>query len=413
MRTILHSDLNHFYASAECLKDPSLRARPVVVIGAKEARHGVVLAKNPIAKQAGVQTGDVYWEARQKCGKSLVEITADFLYYLRLSKEVRKIYEEYTDRIESYGIDECWLDVTESLNLFGDGVTIAEKIRERVKREIGLTVSVGVSWNKIFAKLGSDMKKPDAVTEITPENYRTVVWRLPVGDLLYVGKATERKLNRAGIRTIGDLAQANEERLVGMLGKWGRYLYAFANGKDGSPVVATEEEETVKSIGNSLTVYRDLRNEEDVRMVLRLLGDSVASRVRESGLRKAATVRVTARANDLTVYAKRGKMPRPSAHACDVASAAFALFRAVYPWDKPVRSLGITVSDFQFGAEQLELFGDEREEKLDRLDETVDRLRKKYGRKIIRSAIVCKDPKIGDLDVQGEHVIHPYSFFRR
>jgi len=190
MRTILHSDLNNFYASVECLRRPEIRDKPVVVIGAKDERHGVVLAKNAIAKRAGVKTGDVYWEARQKCGNALVEVKADFAEYIKVSKRVRKIYEEYTDRIEAFGIDECWLDVTGSLMLFGSGEEIANAIRERVKKEIGITVSVGVSWNKIFAKLGSDMKKPDAVTEITEENYREIVWSLSVEDLLYVGNAT-------------------------------------------------------------------------------------------------------------------------------------------------------------------------------------------------------------------------------
>ena len=189
------------------MRRPEIRGKPVVVVGAKEERHGVVLAKNMIAKRAGVKTGDVYWEARQKCGNALVEVQADFSEYLKVSKKVRKIYEDYTDRVEAFGIDECWLDVTHSLFLFGSGAEIANAVRERVKKEIGITVSVGVSWNKIFAKLGSDMKKPDAVTEITPENFRDTVWKLPAEELLYVGKATKEKLARLGVKTIGQLAQ--------------------------------------------------------------------------------------------------------------------------------------------------------------------------------------------------------------
>ena len=217
MRTILHSDLNNFYASVECLRNPEIREKPVIVVGSKEDRHGIVLAKNMIAKQAGVKTGDVYWEAKQKCGKNLVEVQADFVAYLQVSRAVRKIYEDYTDRIEAYGIDECWLDVTAS-GIFGSGDQIAETIRQRVKNELGLTVSIGVSWNKIFAKLGSDMKKPDAVTVITKENYKDKVWKLPVEELLYVGKATKRKLNRIGVMTIGDLARSSEKVLTGLLG---------------------------------------------------------------------------------------------------------------------------------------------------------------------------------------------------
>lgn len=219
MRTILHSDLNNFYASVECLKNPAIKDKPVVVVGSKEDRHGVVLAKNDIAKSKGVKTGDMYWEALQKCGPTLVEVQADFSSYLNMSKKVRKIYSDYTDQIEAYGIEECWLDVTYS-KIFGNGEQIAEQIRNRVKKEIGLTVSVGVSWNKIFAKLGSDMKKPDAVTVITPENYKDVVWTLPVEDLLYVGKAAKTKLNKINIKTIGELANSDENLLVNLLGKW-------------------------------------------------------------------------------------------------------------------------------------------------------------------------------------------------
>ncbi len=413
MRTILHSDLNNFYASVECLRRPEIRGKPVVVVGAKEERHGVVLAKNMIAKRAGVKTGDVYWEARQKCGNALVEVQADFSEYLKVSKKVRKIYEDYTDRVEAFGIDECWLDVTHSLFLFGRGAEIANAVRERVKKEIGITVSVGVSWNKIFAKLGSDMKKPDAVTEITPENFRDTVWKLPAEELLYVGKATKEKLARLGVKTIGQLAQADETLLIKQLGKWGRYLHAFANGRDDSPVVTVDEEENIKSVGNSLTVYRDLKDDEDVRMVIHLLADSVGARMREAGLPRARTVHVSVRSSDLSEFRKQGKFPRPTRHALEISQKAFELFREMYPWNNYVRSVGVSVSDFSFGAEQLDLFGDfEKDEKQVRLDAAVDRLRRKYGNGIIQSAIVYKDPKIRALDVKGEHTIHPYSFFK-
>ncbi len=413
MRTILHSDLNNFYASVECLRNPEIMDKPVVVVGSKEDRHGIVLAKNMLAKGLGVKTGDVYWEAKQKCGDTLVEVQADFSTYINVSREVRKIYEDYADRIEAYGIDECWLDVSSSLKLFGNGREIAEIIRERIKKEIGLTVSIGVSWNKIFAKLGSDMKKPDAVTEITPENYKTKVWTLPVEDLLYVGRATQQKLNRIGIKTIGDLAQADEQTLVNLLGKWGSYLHTFANGKDESPVTKIGEEESIKSIGNSLTVYRDLVDDNDVEPVIYLLADSVCARMREAGLNKARTVHVYARANNLVGYQKQGKLPRPSGTVHDVAKTAFKLFKEVYPWEKPVRSLGISVSDFLFGNEQLDLFGDlEKDEKQKRLDNAIDKLRAKYGNNIIQAAIVYNDPKLKDLDIKGEHTIHPYSFFK-
>ncbi len=413
MRTILHSDLNNFYASVECLRNPEIRDKPVIVVGSKEDRHGIVLAKNMIAKIAGVKTGDVYWEARQKCGKELIEVQADFSSYIAVSKAVRKIYENYTVRIEAYGIDECWLDVTSSVKLFGGGLAIAEEIRERIKNEIGLTVSIGVSWNKIFAKLGSDMKKPDAITEITPENYKQKVWTLSVEDLLYVGNATKKKLNRIGIKTIGDLAQTEEERLCALLGKWGSYLHSFANGTEQSPVLLVGEEENIKSIGNSLTVYRDLVNDDDVEMVLLLLADSVASRMREAGLNKARTVALYARSSKLYGYQKQGKLSHPTGNMHDIAKLAFKLFKEVYPWEEYVRGVGISVTDFVTGSEQLDMFGDLiKDERQQRLDKAIDGLRKKYGNGIITTATVLKDPKLKELDIKGEHTIHPYSFFR-
>lgn len=232
-------------------------------------------------------------------------------------------------------------------------------------------------------------------------------------DLLYVGRATQQKLNRIGIKTIGDLAQADEQRLINLLGKWGSYLHTFANGKDQSPVAKIGEEEAIKSIGNSLTVYRDLIDDEDVEPVIWLLADSVCSRMREAGLNKARTVHVYARASNLSGYQKQGKLPRPSGTMQDVARTAFKLFKDIYKWDTPVRSLGISVSDFIFGNEQLDLFADiEKDEKQKRLDNAIDKLRAKYGNNIIQSAIVYKDPKLADLDIKGEHTIHPYSFFK-
>lgn len=413
MCTILHSDLNNFYASVECLRNPEIRDKPVVVVGSKEDRHGIVLAKNMIAKNFGVKTGDVYWEAKQKCGGTLIEVPADFITYLNVSREVRAIYEDYTERIEAYGIDECWLDVTKSVKAFGSGKKIAETIRERIKQEVGLTVSIGVSWNKIFAKLGSDMKKPDAVTEITPDNYKEKVWTLPVEDLLYVGSATKRKLNRIGIKTIGQLAQTEEKVLTDLLGKWGGYIYTFANGKDESPVLTVNEEEAIKSIGNSLTVYRDLKNEDDVEIVIWLLADSVSSRMREAGLNKARTVQLYVRDSKLYGYQKQGKLPRPTNNMQDIAKFAFKLFKEIYTWNEYVRGLGISVTDFITGNEQLDMFADiAKDEKQKRLDSAIDKLRTKYGNNIIQSAVVFKDPKLRDLDIKGEHVIHPYSFFK-
>lgn len=413
MRTILHSDLNNFYASVEMLRYPELKTVPTVVVGNKADRHGVVLVKNIPAAAAGVRTGDVYWQAKEKCG-NLVELPADFDAYLKAARQVRTVYERYTDRVEAFGIDECWLDVTESLSLFGSGAVIAERIRAEVKGETGLTVSVGVSWNKVFAKLASDMKKPDAVTEITPDNYRDKVWPLPAGDLLYVGSATGRRLRKYNLFTIGDIANTDADRLTSWLGKWGAYLYVFANGLDETPVAKRDERQNVKSIGNSLTCYRDLGSDEDVYMLLLLLSDAVAARLRDSALGKARTVHLSVRDAALNRYTKQGKPAFPTRNAADIADCAFSLFRSAYPWEHDVRSLGVSVSGFVSGPEQTNIFADiVSEQKAARLEKVIAELRAQYGNNIIRRAAVLKDKRLAELDILNDHVIHPENFFGR
>ena len=411
MRTILHSDLNNFYASVELLKHPECKDLPVVVCGSVEDRHGIVLAKNQIAKSFGVKTGEVLWQARNKCAGNLVTFTADFPAYQRVSKAVRRIYERYTDHIESFGIDECWLDVTDSLKIMGNGEEIAEKIRNAVKNEIGVTVSIGVSFNKIFAKLGSDMKKPDAVTIITPENYKKTVWKLPAEDLLYVGKSTKNKLNLMGIHTIGDIATTSRSVLVSALGAWGETLHRFANGEDDSPVDGKKREEEVKSIGNSLTDYKDNYTFEEVKTLILLLSESVASRLRESGLGKAKTIKISVTDNALYTYGKQMKIDKPTRSGADIAGYAYKLFEELYKWERPVRGVGVTVCDFTLGTEQLTIDENkEKDEKKDRLDLVVDDIRKKYGNKSVQRARILKDAKWSGADIKEEHVIHPKSF---
>ncbi len=388
------------------LKDPALKDAPLAVCGSLKDRHGVVLAKNMLAKNMGVTTGEALWQARKKC-PGLVDVPADFPSYLRVSRAVRKIYERYTDKIEAFGIDECWLDVTGSRMLFGSGKTIAEEIRRTVKEECGVTVSVGVSWNKIFAKLASDMKKPDAVTEITPENYRETAWRLPVSDLLYVGKSTKRKLNFLGVATIGDLACADEGKLVAELGKWGTVLRAYARGEEHSAVREADEERETKSIGNSLTCYRDLNEEDEIAMLFLLLADSVAARLAESGLGRACTVKISVTDCELNRFGKQGKLAVPTKNAKEIADCAMELFRALKMRGNPVRALGVAVCDFHT-AEQLDMFSDAaKEEKRERADAAVYRLREKYGNGAVRRASVLQDERLSALDIKGAHVIHP------
>ena len=282
-RVILHSDLNNFYASVACLYDPALRGKPVAVAGDAEARHGIVLAKNDAAKRCGVATGNPLWLARQRC-PDITFVPPDYDRYLRYSELTRELYGSYTDRVEPYGLDECWLDVTESAALFGDGKRIADDIRRRIRAELGVTASVGVSFNKVFAKLGSDLRKPDATTVVDRLHFRESVWPLPAGALLFVGASTRRRLEKNGVRTIGDLARSAPEALERLLGKNGRMLWLFANGCDDSPVARTTARLLIRSVGNGTTAPRDLTSDADVKLVLNGLCESVSSRLRKKGV---------------------------------------------------------------------------------------------------------------------------------
>lgn len=410
-RVILHSDLDNFYASVEILKRPDLKEKPVAVCGDGEQRHGVVLAENSIAKCAGVKTGDVFWQAKQKCPE-LIEVPACFSDYLRVSKAVRRIYERFTDRIEAFGIDECWLDISQTAAMFGGGRKIAETIRADIREEIGITASVGISWNKIFAKLGSELNKPDGQFEIGFENYKRTAWQQPADKLLYVGKVTAEKLRAVGVFTIGDLARADVAMLCGLLGKWGYYLHDFANGKDEAPVIRKEEERNVKSIGNSLTNYRDLETEEEAVLLIYLLSDSVASRLREGMFGKAECVKISVVDSSLNRYAKQGKLRRPSKLSTDIAQKAIALLRQVYPWHLPIRGIGVSVSEFTYGCEQMDIFADlQREERDEKLESALDAIRKKYGNNVIQRASILKDTRLRRLDIKEEHVIRPENYF--
>lgn len=412
MRTILHSDLNNFYASCECLRHPEFKDMPLVVCGDSENRHGIVLAKNQKAKNFGIKTGDVLWEAREKCG-DLIEVKADFGLYLEYSQKVRGIYEEFTDMVEAFGIDECWLDVTGSRKLFGTGEEIAQKIRKRIKRKLGLSVSIGVSYNKIFAKLGSDMAAPDAVTVITRDNFRQTVWTRPVEELLYVGKETRKKLNKFNIFTIGDIAEAGKDFLVRKLGKWGEYLYIFALGLDESPVKSADDETFVGSIGNSITNYKDMTSDDEVRAIIFLLSESVAERLRESGLGRVKRIKFYARNSDLSSRERQAAFRYPTKLSSEIGERAFELFKSMFADEYSLRSIGISVFDFSGGNEQLSIdYVLNKCEQKEKFEETVDSLRGKYGRNIISRAVIFKDKRLRRTDIKDEHTIQPRSFFK-
>ena len=411
-RVILHSDCNNFYASVECLHRPEIRGKPVAVTGDAELRHGIILAKNYAAKKYGIQTGEPIWAAQRKC-PGLVLLPANFPLYLRFSRLCRQVYMDYTEQVESFGLDEAWLDVTGSARLLGGGLQIAEDIRKRIKYELGITVSIGVSYNKIFAKLGSDIKKPDAITVLSRDNYKDVAWPLPVEDLLYVGRATKRKLNAFGVRTIGDLAGTPDEVLRAKFGKWGDILWCFANGLDSSPVAAFDAQAPVKSVGNSTTTPRDLVTDEDVKIIYTVLVDSVARRMREQGF-AGRTVTIHVRDNQLYSFTRQCQMERHTDLTGDILRAAMTLFRRVYHWTNPVRSVGVSVSDLVPAASwvQTDLFCDEEARmRRERLDKSLDWLKSRFGSYCVRPAVLLTDDELSRFDPKAEHTIHPVGYF--
>lgn len=402
---ILHSDLNNFYATVERSLFPELTGKPVAVCGDKEARHGIVLAKSEEAKAFGVRTGDVIWEAKRKC-PGLIIRPVRFPEYVKRSRQVRDIYARFTDLIEPFGIDECWLDVTHS-KIFGNGEQIAEKIRRTVKEELNLTVSVGVSFNKVFAKLASDLKKPDAVTVVDRENFEEKLYDLPVSDLLYVGRATAEKLRRMGIQTIGALAKADRKMLENVLGKWGATLSAYARGEDETPVRNMNERSELKSVGNSMTCPEDLYKFEDIKRMLYVLSESVAARMKDAGLGKADTVHLWVRDKELQSYGWQKKV-RPTALVGEIAEAAYALFRERYTARRAVRGLGVTTSGFDNGVEQLtfDSLGGDYEKKA-KAEEAVAKIREKHGYSKLQRGIMLEDPLSANMDVRGERLVRP------
>ena len=409
-RVILHSDMNNFYASVECLYNPDLRGKPVAVAGDIEARHGIVLAKNYLAKAWGVKTGNPLWLAKDKC-PDIIFVPPHYDLYLRYSKIAREIYGEYTDEVESFGLDECWLDVSGSTGLFGSGETIADELRERVKYELGVTVSVGVSYNKIFAKLGSDMRKPDATTVIKPQNFREQVWPLPVADLLYVGRATNRRFKNCGINTIGDLANTEKSLLKTILGQHGLMLWHFANGLDSSPVRKSGETPPIKSIGNSITTPRDLLNDNDVRITLYILCESVSARLREAGY-ICDTVQLSIRDTELYSYVRQGKLDAPTRSVEALFAKAFALYKLNHISGRPIRSLGVRACNLaDSGYEQLSIFAAAPfSSRCEQLNAVVDDIRRRFGHNSIQRAITLTDPKLRALNPKDDHVIYPESF---
>jgi DNA polymerase-4 len=381
-RTILHCDCNGFYASVECILSPELKNVPMAVCGNPENRRGIILAKNELAKKYKIQTAETIWQAKKKC-PDLVLVPPHHDEYKKYSKIVNKIYQRYTEKVEPFGIDESWLDVTDSIHLFGDGKQIADTLRKVVRNETGLTISVGVSFNKVLAKLGSDYKKPDATTVINRENFKSIVHPLPVSSLLYVGKKARKILNKLNIYTIGDLANSDKDLIISRLGKSGKMIHEYANGIDDSPVKSIYEAEPIKSVGNGMTFKRNLRGLSDITISVNTLSDTVATRLRKYGL-KCSTVQISIKDPDFKTISRQKPLPSPTYLAKEIAQQALELIKGSWKLNAPIRALTITGTNLVPAHEEIEqmsLFSDCNNERKrqEQLETAIDKIREKYG----------------------------------
>lgn len=421
-RTIMHIDMNAFYASVAQHLNPSLRGKAVAVAGDPKKRSGIILAKSREAKACGVKTAEAIWQAKQKC-PDLIVVPPDYSAYKRYSKLARMIYYSYTNQVEPFGLDESWIDVTGSLPLFGgDAMLVANEISERVKSELGLTVSVGVSWNKVFAKLGSDTDPGDGIIAVTRDNYKEFAWPMPASEMIYVGPATMRKLHSSGYETIGDLAHAGDYFLDKRFGKIGRMLRAFARGEDRSPVkvmdpTKADVDYVIKGIGNGLTAPHDLECEADVKALVWLLSESVSQRLRESHFRCRTVSVGVRRAVDFTGYSRQTTLRTPTCLTSDVANLAMSLIRANQPLDKEhaIRAIHVRTTNLVPMGQpvQDDLFGDAEEvHRRERLDLTIDELRRRFGNKCVHRTVELTDEAMGSLDIKRDNTVHPIGFLR-
>ena len=379
-RTILHSDMNNCYASIERKLNPSLVGKRLVVCGSVEDRHSIVLAKSYEAKAFGVKTGDSLFEAKMKC-PGLVAVKPHYDEYFKFSKLAHKIYYSYTNQVEPFGLDECWLDVTGSEKLFGSGEAIAHEIKERIKKELGITVSIGVSYNKIFAKLGSDLKKPDAVTVIKKDDFKEIVWPLSTDAIIGIGSKTKKKLMYMNINTLGELAKADVNLLKRKLGIRGLYLWQYANGYDTSEVCDYYHRDKIKSISRGVTTKADLNSYDEVKKIFEELAIEVSKKLIEADL-KAGGVRITIRDKNLSYVSFQKVFSETSISALRLNDKAMELFKERYDFKEAIRSLTISAINLTRNTktEQLSLFAPKKVIKDDRLEKVFNEIREKFGK---------------------------------
>lgn len=392
-RVILHCDMNGFYASVELLSHPELVGKPMAVSGDPDNRHGIILAKNQQAKECGVVTAETIWKAKQKC-PDLQLVRPHMEKYKLYCGKINSIYQRFTDMVEPFSIDESWLDVTASQSLFGCGKEIADTIRRTVREELGMTLSAGVSYNKVLAKMGSEYKKPDATTVITRENFKELLWPLPARELFGVGRATSDKLYKLGIKTIGDIGRTDRAYLHSLFGKAGDVMWEYANGIDESPVALYDHREPMKSVGNGVTFRRDLTSERDIATAVKALSDTVAGRLRKYGY-KAYGVKVDIKDTYFKVISRQKQLFAPTWLADEIARTSMEIIRASWKSGVPIRMLtitGISLTD-DTKQEQLSMFGEniEEKERSEKVELTMDRVREKYGSHAIGFASVINN----------------------
>lgn len=410
-KIILHIDINHCYAQMEEARYPELRLVPMCVGGSEETRSGIVLARNLHAKEFKVTTAEPLRDSFRKCPQ-LVVVQPDYDYYVYTSERIKDIYRGYTDLVESFGVDEAWLDLTHTCHLFGEPLEVAKTIQQRVLDEYGLTVSVGLSDNKIFAKLGSDYMKPSGLTIMNKHNYKEIVWPLPCQDLLYVGPSTQKKLNEINIYTIGDIAQSDIASLDKELGKVGAILWAFANGLDDSSVSIDVRQ--AKSIGNGITTPKDMTNFEETKVVLYVLAESICSRMKDAGL-VANVISLQMRDTSLHTFSRQRKLTQPTNVVGDIMPVVLQLLKEHYVFTKPLRSVTITgsklVTEPNIG--QISIFDDQKDSVQNfKVDTVMDDIRNKYGHDAIKRANMLLKEELTSFNPKGDHTIHPVGFFK-
>lgn len=412
-RVILHCDMNCYFASVEMLYHPELRDVPMAIAGDPENRHGIILTKNALAKKAGVKTAEPIWQAKKKC-PNLVIRQPDYESYEYFSKKVKALYYEYTDKVESFGLDECWLDITDSIKLFGSIQNIVIGIIKRIQNEIGLTVSIGVSNNKIWAKLGSDIAD---VSEYYVISKLSDIENLPASSLLNVGSHTSEKLKSYGLITIGDVAKCSTNYLKGLFGKWGEMLWYFANGYDLSEVSGYNNPyEVIKSIGNSSTTIRDIYDLDDMKVVLTILSDSVGARVKEAGM-YFKTVHLFLRNKKLEWRTMQVTLKENSDLVSTIFNTAIELFKSNnLDFNIPYRSIGVSVSNLSFKKEasNISLFEkDFYSLKEKQMDIALEDIRRRYGYHSVSKLRVMEDTELSNFDIKNEHTVFPVSYFRK